>query len=102
MSVTMRTGDDALRQLLVQQLYVIARHQTPAVGVTASSLRHRLRLDGPWQSLLPGVYLAATGSPTLIQQHMAALLYAGPGSLITGLAAVRQHHIRGPATDFIL
>ncbi len=32
---------------------------------------------------------------------MAAMLYAGPGSLITGLAAVRQHHIRGPATELI-
>jgi hypothetical protein len=97
----MRAGDDALRQLLAQQLGVIARHQTLAVGVTASSLRHRLRLEGPWQVLLPGVYLAATGTPTLLQQEMAALLYAGPGSLITGLAAVRQHHIRGPVTEFV-
>lgn len=101
MSVTMRAGDDALRQLLGQQLGVIARHQTLAVGVTASSLRHRLGLGGSWQRLLPGVYLAATGSPTLLQQVMAAMLYAGPGSLITGLAAVRQHHIRGPVTDLI-
>jgi len=54
-----------------------------------------------WQRLLPGVYLAATGSPTFLQQEMAAILYAGPGSMITGLAAVRQHHIRGPATELV-
>ena len=50
---------------------------------------------------MPGVYLAATGTPTVIQQEMAAMLYAGRGSVITGLAAVRQHHIRGPAAEFI-
>ena len=32
---------------------------------------------------------------------MAAMLYAGPDSVITGLAAVRQHQIRGPATELI-
>jgi hypothetical protein len=50
---------------------------------------------------MPGVYLAATGTPTVLQQEMAAMLYAGRGSVITGLAAVRQHHIRGPAAEFI-
>jgi very-short-patch-repair endonuclease len=29
------------------------------------------------------------------------MLYAGRASVITGLAALRQHRIRGPATDFI-
>jgi very-short-patch-repair endonuclease len=71
------------------------------VGLTRHALRHRLRLEGPWRVLLPGVYLAATGSPSLIQQEMAAMLYAGPDSVITGLAAVRHHHIRGPAGELI-
>jgi len=79
----------------------MTREQAVAVGLTRHALRHRLRLEGPWQDLLPGVYLAATGSPTLIQQQMAAMLYAGPDSVITGLAAVRQHHIRGPVTEFV-
>ena len=80
---------------------MITREQAVVVGLTKHALRHRLRLGGPWQGLLPGVYLAATGSPTLIQQEMAAMLYAGPGSVITGLAAVRQHHIRRPVTELI-
>ena len=87
--------------MLEQQLDVMTRGQAVAVGLTRHALRHRLRLEGPWQSLLPGVYLAATGSPTRIQQEMAAMLYAGPGSVITGLAAVRQHHIRGPVTELV-
>jgi hypothetical protein len=69
--------------------------------LTKHALLHRLRLGGPWQGLLPGVYLATTGSPTLLQQEMAAMLYAGPGSVITGLAAVRQHRIRRPVTELI-
>jgi hypothetical protein len=95
----MRTSDDALRQLLSRQLDVITRRQALAAGVTASSLRHRL--GNSWQSLIPGVYLAVTGTPTIIQQQMAAMLHAGRGSVITGPAALQQHRIRGPAADRI-
>lgn len=49
--------------------------------------------------MLPGVYLTATGTPTTLQQEMAALLYAGPGSAITGPAALRCHHIRAELPD---
>jgi hypothetical protein len=101
MSVTTRAGDDALRQLLSRQLEVITRRQALAAGVTASSLRHRLGPGNSWQSVIPGVYLAATGTPTIIQQQMAAMLHAGRGSVITGPAALQQHRIRGPAVDLI-
>ncbi len=101
MAPSTRIDRDTLARTLDQQLGVITRGQAAAAGLTKHALRHRLRLEGPWQSLLPSVYLAATGTPTLIQQEMAAQLYAGPGSMITGLAAVRQHHIRGPATELI-
>jgi hypothetical protein len=50
---------------------------------------------------MPGVYLAETGTPTIIQQQMAAMLHAGRGSVITGPAALQQHRIRGPAADLI-
>jgi len=42
------------------------------------------------------VYLAVTGTPTAIQQEVAALLYAGPDSMITGSAAARHHGVRVP------
>jgi len=90
-----------LDRILSQQIDVIARHQALAAGLSDNALRHRLRLGGPWRPLLPGVYLAATGTPTIIQQEMAAMLHAGPGSVITGPAAVRHHRLRGPAADFI-
>jgi len=47
------------------------------------------------------VYMAATGAPTTLQQEMAALLYAGPGSVITGPAALRSHHIRCELTEIV-
>jgi len=80
---------------------VIARHQALAAGVTPSALRHRLRIGGPWRTLLPGVYIALTGTPTTLQKEMAALLYAGSGSVITGPAALRCHHIRGTSSELV-
>ena len=43
--------------------------------------------------MLPGVYLTMTGTPTQEQREIAALLYAGSGSVITGAVAVRRHHL---------
>jgi len=101
MARTTRPDRDALDRLLTEQLDVIARHQALTVGLSDNALRHRLRPGGPWRSLLPGVYLAATGAPTTLQQEMAALLYAGSDSVITGPAALRCHHIRGELTDVV-
>ena len=101
MTRTTRLDHDALDRLLLQQLDVIARSQALSVGVTDNALRHRLRPGGSWRGLLPGVYMAATGAPTTLQQEMAALLYAGPGSVITGSAALRCHHIRTELTEIV-
>jgi len=101
MTRTTRLDRDALDRLLIQQLDVIARSQALAVGITDNALRHRLRPGGPWRVLLPGVYMAASGAPATLQQEMAALLYAGPGSVITGPAALRSHHIRTDLTDIV-
>ena len=80
---------------------MISRAQALAVGLTNHALRHRLRPGGPWRGLLPGVYMAATGAPTTLQQEMAALLYAGDGSVVTGPAALRSHHIRTELTEIV-
>src|SRR5580658_6917818 len=61
-----------------------------------TAMQWRVRAGGPWQALLPGVYLGLTGAPNLLQKEMAALLYAGPGSLITGPAALMHHGLRSP------
>jgi len=68
---------------------VISRQQALACGMTRSTLAHRLRPGGPWQRLLPGVYLTQTGDPNVVQKDMAALLHAGSGSVLTGAAALR-------------
>ncbi len=48
--------------------------------------------------MLPGVYLTVTGSATVDQREMAALLYAGRYSTITGLSALRRYGLAVPAT----
>jgi hypothetical protein len=85
-----------------RQLAVASRGQLLALGMKDTALRYRVRQGGPWQILLPGVYLAANGVPSLAQREMAALLYAGPGSLITGPVALMHHCIRNNGnTDVI-
>ena len=69
--------------------------------MSGSALRQRLRPGGSWHKLLPGVYLAATGTPDMLQQEMAALLYAGGGSLVTGRAALCYHRIGKTRPDLI-
>jgi hypothetical protein len=79
-----------LAELLRRQHDVVARGQAITCGMTMQALRCRIRPDGPWQRVLPGVYLARTGTATPDQRDMAVLLYAGPGSVITGCAAMRR------------
>jgi very-short-patch-repair endonuclease len=98
---TTRLDRAALTAILGRQIDVITRAQAQAVGVTESALRHRLRPDGPWRVLLPTVYIAATGVPSLAQQQLAAQLYGGRGSVITGSAAALSHRIRAPQSEFV-
>ena len=101
MTRSANTDEVALKRLLREQESVISRDEAFRCGMTPSQLRHRLRPGGPWQRLLPGVYLTVTGTPTREQTEVAALRYAGPGSAITGLAALRRHGIRVPESRFI-
>jgi hypothetical protein len=87
-----RLDPDALDDVLREQFDVIAGWQAAACGLTRAALAHRIRPGGPWQRLLPGVYFARTGTSTVAaQKDLAALLYAGSGSVLTGPAALRFH-----------
>jgi hypothetical protein len=86
-----------LDELFNRQLAVATREQLLSLGLTDKAVRHRLRAGGPWQVLLPGVYLSLTGAPSLVQKEMATLLYAGPGSVITGTTALFHYGIRASA-----
>ena len=69
--------------------------------MSARALHLRITPGGSWQRLLPGVYVAVTGTVTQSQREMAALLYAGPRSIITGVTAVRRHHLRSPGPEAV-
>jgi hypothetical protein len=92
-----RALDSALRE----HERVIVRAQALGLGLSAGQIRHRIRPGGPWQVLLPGVYLAATGTPTQRQLEIAALGRAGPNSALTGTAALRHHGLRVPEQRLI-
>jgi hypothetical protein len=94
MPVTIRI--DGLGELLGQQFSVVSRGQLLGLGMKDNAIQWRVRAGGPWQTLLPGVYLGLTGAPNLLQKEMAALLYAGTGSLITGPMALMHHGLRSP------
>jgi hypothetical protein len=91
----------ALQSLLDKQYAVVARGQALSCELSDRVLQHRLRPAGPWRSLLPGVYLTVAGIPTPAQREMAALLYAGPTSVITGPAALVSHGVQVPPTDLV-
>ncbi len=91
--------ETAFQQLLRAQHQVVARDQVLMCGMTERMVRHRIRPGGPWRRLLPGVYVTVTGAVSVEQREMAALLHAGPRSVLTGAAAARRHGISGLQTD---
>jgi hypothetical protein len=77
-----------------EQFGVVGRSQALDCGLSRSAVDHRVRQDGPWRRLLPGIYATTTGEVTSNQRAMAALLHAGPRSVLTGATAVRRHRLR--------
>lgn len=96
-----------LRHLSEAQCRVMTTRQLREHGVPAAETTERCRAGGPWQQLLPGVYLLHAGPPTSEERLHAALLYAShrgpavprqgdgsgdaPEAMITGLAALALH-----------
>lgn len=89
-------GEKAVKGLLKRQEGLITRAQCASVGMTRHAIDHRIRPGGPWQRILPGVYLCVTGTPTIAQREIAAMLYTGPWGVMTGFAALRRHGMRVP------
>lgn len=78
--------DDDLRDMAEKQHGVVSRIQARAASPTVEALRHRLA--GPdWELVTPRV-LRLVGAPrTVLQDLMAAVLDAGPGSAASHRAA---------------
>ncbi|MEU5715813.1 hypothetical protein AB0G71_08475 [Streptomyces sp. NPDC020403] len=67
--------------------------QLRALGVTAAQTAARCLPCGPWQQLLPGVYLLHPGPPTDRERVHGALLYAGrpPAAARRGAGGTSEH-----------
>jgi hypothetical protein len=96
MTASTRLHRTQLSSVLSRQHQVITRAQALGCGLTEKALRYRIRPGGPWRQLLRGVYLAQTGPPGPDQFDAAALLYAGPGSMLTGQAALWRFGLQVP------
>jgi hypothetical protein len=94
MPVTPVYDRERLNRVLVEQFGAVSRAQALECGVSRGRLDHLVRPGGRWQRILPGVYVVNIGAVSVDQRAMAALLYAGPKSLLTGAAAVRRHRLQ--------
>lgn len=81
---------------------IITAAQLRGAGVTTYAMSARCRPSGPWQRLLPGVILLSGAEPTRRQRLRAALVYAGPGAVLSGTYAMRSHGVDVPVTDEVL
>jgi hypothetical protein len=70
---------------------IVLARELEALGLSRSTVRSRCRPGGPWRSLLPGVVKLSNSPPDRANHREAALLYAGPGSVITGVDALELH-----------
>ncbi|MEU4803038.1 hypothetical protein [Actinosynnema sp. NPDC023587] len=91
---TKTTKSEAIRSraitLDVIKSDVIKTADLKAAGVPRYAIELRCRPGGPWQRILPGVLLLAATPPTRAQQVRAALVYAGPEAVLTGVDALRE------------
>lgn len=83
-----------------QRVFKVA--QLEELGVPQSVAYRRARAGGPWTRLAPGVVLVAPGPATVEDLIAAALLLAGPESVVTGLHAARLHGMRTPPADAVV
>jgi hypothetical protein len=83
-----------LQKLIRRQGAVVSRAQALRAGLSRHAIGYRLRDGGPWQVLLPGVYLTLSGMPSQTQRETAALLCVGQHAVITGTAALRFYQFR--------
>lgn len=86
-------GRQAINELFEAQDGLATRAQLLALGVPASTIRYRERPEGPWRRVLKGTISNRSGPLTRWQRLRAALLFAGPETLVTGFAALWAYDI---------
>jgi hypothetical protein len=73
---------------------VIRAATLKSLGMNSKTIYRRCLPEQPWQRLLPGIILLHNAKPTQDERVIAALLYAGPEALLTGVEACRRHGLR--------
>jgi hypothetical protein len=91
-------GDCA--RLLAFQRGVIARWQSPAVGLRPAVIDGQLRY-GRWRPLYRGVYAAYTGAPPRESLLWAGLLRAGPGAVLSHHSAAELDGLADSGNELI-
>ncbi|MGE0298669.1 hypothetical protein [Pseudonocardia sp.] len=71
--------------------HVVRVAELAELGVGRRTTAHRCRSGGPWRWLLPGVVRLSNGPVTRDDRRRAALVYAGPRAVLTGLDALHLH-----------
>ncbi len=93
----------SLARTAQRQLNMATYHQLKQAGIPPGTISGRSRRGGPWQRLLPRVYLLQTGPPDTRQHALSAVLYAahpsadplsGSTAALTGGAALALLGIR--------
>lgn len=65
-----------------------------SMGMHSKTIYRRCLPGDRWRRLLPGVVLLRNGLPTPEQRMVAALLYAGPSAMVTGVEACLRQGVR--------
>lgn len=87
------SGIEELRYVADGQAGLVTAAQLSELGIGSRTVSRRVA-GGMWTRVLPGVHLVHGGHPTRLQRERAALLYAGEGSVLTGLTALRRYGVR--------
>jgi hypothetical protein len=82
----------ALRGIIAEQAGIVSRRQVLRLGLASSTVVSKVR-HGLWQQVHPGVYAAFTGTVAWEARLWAAVLYAGPGALLSHETAAEVLHL---------
>lgn len=101
MGITATYDRERLRLILREQHDVVTRRQLLECGMSRGAIQHRVGPEGRWLVILPGVYVTTGGRARAEQREMAAMLYAGPGAVMTGAFAARRHGLTASGPDYV-
>ncbi len=84
-----------MAELAERQHWMVTAKQLAAFGVPKSTVYQADTVGSMFSLVLPGVHLLGPPRPlSQEEQNCAALLYSGPGALLTGRSTLLRHDIR--------